>query len=321
VPMVLKWCVRGAALLLLIFGVLAAWSLSLRIGQYGLSADRIFAGLGVIVALAYGIGYSAAVFAPGRWMGKLEPLNIGLAIFKCALFIAVLTPIATPDRLSVNDQVGRLNAGKVSADKFDWWLLKDETGTYGTDALKKLASSTNPAIAAKAKLALEDKLGDRPRVVEAEQTKPPAQRPDLSRIPVVFPVGAKLPKSFLDQNFTVGANYPTPSCINTEFGYTSELTCKAALLDLNKDGQPEILIRQGPSLSILTFVNGGWVGGSSYIDMGGSEADFDAGKLRAAPSQWDDVMVGEARKGVTGYFDNELLNSRPRKPEVSAPSK
>jgi Domain of unknown function (DUF4153) len=257
VPLVLKWCVRGAALLLLIFGVLAAWSLSLRIGQYGLSADRIFAGLGVLIAVAYGLTYAAAVFAPGRWMGKLEPLNIGLAIFKCLLFVMVLTPIATPDRLSVNDQVGRLNAGKVSADKFDWWLLKDETGTYGTDALKKLATSTNPAIAAKAKLALDNKLGERPRVVAREEATPPAQRPDLTKLTVVFPIGAELPKSFLDQDFTIGANFPTPSCINTKLEAADMANCKAALLDLNKDGQPEILIRQGPSLSILTFVNGG----------------------------------------------------------------
>lgn len=325
VPVFLKWCVRIAALLLLIFAVLAAWSLSLRIGQYGLSRDRIFAGLGVIIAVAYGIGYSVAVFVPGRWMGKLEPLNIGLAILKCALFIAVLTPIATPNRLTVNDQVARLNSGKVSVEKFDWWLLKDETGSYGKKALTKLAASSNSPIATKAKAALDNQIGGRPyfrgREPDVPNTPTPiTERPDLSRIPVVSPQGAKLPKSFLDQDFTGASAFPTPSCINMYIKNASATVCKAALLDLNGDGQAEVLLREDLSLHIFTFDRGRWTGNNDSISLGGFVADFDAGNLRAAPSKWRDLYVGKQRQPIKGLDQPDFENAPSPSDNVAPPS-
>lgn len=325
VPIVLKWCVRGAALLLLIFAVLAVWSLGLRIAQYGLSSDRIFAGIGVIIALAYGIGYSVAVFMPGRWMGFVEPLNIGLAIFKCALFIAILTPIATPDRLSVNDQVSRLNSGKVSAADFDWWLLKDDTGTYGKNALKALARSANPAIATKAKAAIDSTIGERPyRDREREdQGEPVASRDNIAAIPVVFPSGGKLPDGFLSSNFraTSLGMFP-PACLRMAPKKDQLPSCKAALLDLNQDGNPEILIREGQSLSVFTLIGGAWKGNNSgYIDIGSSESDFDSGKLKAATPEWNDIMVADKRLQVSGFQATEANATSSDIKEAPAPSK
>jgi hypothetical protein len=42
----------------------------------------------------------------------------------------------------VNNQVARLNSGEISADKFDYALLRFRTGSYGTEALRKLADNT-----------------------------------------------------------------------------------------------------------------------------------------------------------------------------------
>ena len=321
VPVVLKWCVRGAALLLLIFAVLAAWSLGLRIGQYGLSADRIFAGLGVIIALAYGLGYSVAVFLPGRWMGKLEPLNIGLAIFKCFLFIAILTPIATPDRLSVNDQVARLNSGKVTVETFDWWLLKDETGRYGKTALAKLAASNNAAIAAKAKATLDDKIGEQPNRYGDDVSKQPvATRANIEAIPIVLPIGAKLPESFIQTNFTSETiGFMVPNCLRSVPGKSDPFVCKAALLDLNQDKLPEVLIREGQSLYVFTQIQGQWMGNTGVTDIGSAEIDFDAGKLKAVPNIWNDVLVGEKRGKIQGFQDPEILVTLPIRPAPPAP--
>ena len=323
VPVVLKWCVFGAALLLLIFAVLAAWSLGLRIGQYGLSADRIFAGLGVIIAFAYGLGYSVAVFLPGRWMGKLEPLNIGLAIFKCFLFIAILTPIATPDRLSVNDQVARLKSGKVTVEKFDWWLLKDETGKYGKDALAKLATSDNAAIAAKAKATLDDKIGERPNKYRDDvSTQPIATRANIEAISIVFPAGGKLPESFIQTNFTSEAiGFVVPDCLRMAPGKSDQLVCKAGLIDLNQDKLPEVLIREGSNLFVFTQIRSQWMGNTGVVDIRSAESDFDAGKLKAAPNLWNDVLVGEKRVKIQGFQDPEIRVTLPVTPAPPPPAK
>jgi hypothetical protein len=326
VPKFLKWCVRIAAVLLFVFAVLAAWSLSLRINQYGLTPDRVFAGLGVIIALAYGIGYSVAVFVPGRWMAAVEGLNIYFAIFICALFVAVLTPIASPERLSVADQVARLNGGKVSVADFDWWLLSEDTGTYGKRALTALSASTNAAIATKAKAALDDKIGYRPyREYDQETDQKPdpiAQISDIERIQIVFPKDAKLPESFIKAKFSgEGVGFAAPGCLRIAPKAGAALTCKAALLDLNDDGAPEVLIREGPSLTIFTQIKGVWTGNQGYLDVGSSEADFDAGKLLAAPTPWKDLMIGQRRQKAPSFQDPDIRVTLPASQPAPPPSK
>jgi hypothetical protein len=320
VPVVLRWCVRGAALLLLIFSALAAWSLGLRINQYGLSPDRVFAGLGVIIALLYGAGYSFAVFVPGRWMAKIETLNIYFAMAICLLFIAILTPVAAPGRLSVSDQVARLNSGKVSIANFDWWLLKDETGPYGKSALAKLAKSSNAAIAAKAKAAIDDNLGERPNQDRDEPDVAPVTLGAKASILVVVPAGGKLPDSFVKTDFTDNDRHlSSPECLRQPPPFGQIPSCKAALLDLNGDGAMEILIREGPSLTIFTQIRGQWMGNKEYLDIGSLEADFDAGKIQSAPALWNDVIIGSARRNAPNFIEPEIDPSSPPS-EVKTPS-
>jgi hypothetical protein len=322
VPFVLKWCVWGAAILLLVFAVLAAWSLGLRINQYGLSPDRVYASVGVIIAVAYGIGYVIAVFLPRRWMAAIEPLNIGLAIFKCALFIAVITPIASPERLSVADQAARLKAGKVSVAQFDWWLLKDDTGKYGRRALTVLSTTSNAEIATKAKAALNNEIGDRPSRYQNETSTSAVTKANLALIPIVFPVGATLPESFLKTDFSnTDIVFSTPECLRVLPKAGKAPSCKAALLDLNGDNVQEVIIRDGSSLTIVNQVKGIWVSRTGFIDISSFEADFDAGKLRTAPTPWQDLIVGEKRTVVAGFFEPSNDGVEPESEVKEPPSK
>lgn len=301
---VLKWSARGAAILLLIFAVLAAWSLSLRIGQYGLSPIRVFACLGVVLALAFGVGYSAAVVVPGRWMAAIEPVNVYLTIFNCVLLFTLLTPIGSPDRLSVTNQVERLNAGKVSVDNFDWWLLHDQTSSYGTKALAKLTTSQNAKIAAKAKAVQENKLGPTPyyRGLDVANVRA-ATRADIAALPVVFPKGARLPDSFLNIDLKERDNSPADwvdclsfAAINPALG-NNVAPCKFALLDLSGDGTAEVLLHSQASVLVFAERNGTWRYVAS-IAIDGLDAAFDSGNLRGAPAKWNDLIIGGARRDV-----------------------
>jgi hypothetical protein len=299
VSIILKWCVRIAAVLLLVFSVLAAWSLWLRIDQYGLSADRILAGIGVIIAVSFGIGYSIAAIWPGRWMARVEPVNIGMAILKVAIFFAVLTPIADPARLSVADQVARLNAGKVSVADFDWWLLKDETGHYGKRALEALAKSDKRDIAAKAQAALKNDLGERPyREFSLPVEANPLPR-DLSKLKVVVPKGGSLPSSFLTGG---SANVLPEYCFKSPQPTDNSLSCSVALLDLNGDQQNEVLIRSGFELRTFSFINGSWnLLQTTNFGPSFSFDDFDAGRVQVRDSVWKDIIITSPIGGMSVY--------------------
>jgi hypothetical protein len=296
VQVVLKWCVRLSALLLLVFAILAAWSLGLRINQYGLTIDRTLAGMVLVIALAYGLGYSAAVFWRGPWMELLKTLNIGLALFKCVVFIAVLTPIAAPARLSVDNQVKRLASGVVKPDKFDWWFLRYESGAYGTKALDRLTKSPDAAVAKLAASAKADKLGNR-RLYRADGELKEVSRTDLSKLEVVSPKGARLPNSFVTQTFNPLADPFLPNCLvaTTE---KPDTTCKAALLDLDGDTQPEILIMNsfGAVVGFKRWTDT-WVAIKGEVDTNNNVAaqSIAKGDIRTVTPLFKDVMIGETR--------------------------
>jgi hypothetical protein len=128
---VLKWAARLAGVLLVPITGLAAYGLSLRIGQYGLSPDRIIAAACVLVAAGYAVGYVIAAVRPGAWMKALEATTIAMAFVVIVVLLALFTPIADPRRLSVEDQVSRLEKGRVKAADFDFRFLRFDAGRYG----------------------------------------------------------------------------------------------------------------------------------------------------------------------------------------------
>lgn len=112
-PVVLRIAVRVASVLLTPLVLLAFWGLSLRIGQHGLTPDRIIAVACALVGAAYAMGYGLGAIIPlirkgSPWMKALETTNIATALLEVAVILALFTPLADPARLSVADQVARL---------------------------------------------------------------------------------------------------------------------------------------------------------------------------------------------------------------------
>lgn len=155
-PAVLRIAVRVASVLLTPLVLIAFWGLSLRIGQHGLTPDRIIAVACALVGAAYAIGYGMGAIIPlirkgSPWMKALEMTNIVTAVLVVAVILALFTPLADPARLSVGDQVARLNSGKVAPDKFDYAFLQNSSGKSGRAALARLAASDDADIAARAR--------------------------------------------------------------------------------------------------------------------------------------------------------------------------
>jgi hypothetical protein len=287
IHIIMKWSARLACGLILVFSVLAAFSLALRVGQYGLTPERVLGGIGVIIALAYGLSYAiAAIWPKGRWLNLVEPINIGLAFIKAAILLAVLTPLADPGRLSAESQAARLQSGKVTLEQFDWRVLRYDTGTYGRAELKELTTSgKTEAIRAAALKASKYKDDERYEIATPAETT--RKKADAKQFTVVFPQGATMPEDFFRQDYSVRI----PNCATEK---TASPSCFAALIDLSRDGKPELLILNDHQLAIMIHDDKGWHWASDLYLSDVQAADFKAGKLGTQQPEFDDLKIGEA---------------------------
>ena len=231
---VLRWAARLAGVLLVPITVLAAYGLSLRIGQYGLSPDRILAAACVLVAAGYALGYAVAAVRPGAWMKALETTNIAMAFVVIAVLLALFTPIADPRRLSVGDQVARLEKGQVKAEAFDYQFLRFDAGRFGRDTLDRLKASRNAEVARRAVGAAAQTTRIYP-----SQSERPEQKPRL----VFYPKGARPPEGFLSA-LTMTEESRYGGCLS------GAVSCDASLLDITGDGQPEVLATSGWQIEV-----------------------------------------------------------------------
>jgi hypothetical protein len=200
--------------------------------------------------------------------------------------LALVSPLACPWRLSVDDQVRRLTAGRVTPEAFDYRFLRFQSGRLGERALAKLAARHGGArdvqIAALAKEAQAAK--DR----YASSPIPLAER----AANVTVAGGGKLPADFLAQNWE-GSEDPLSDCEH------AGLRCAAAIADLNGDGSAEVVILRAGRRDAYQQVDGRWVkaGGwqGSYCPSDGEA--FAQGRFRLSPPQsaWPDLEVGGRR--------------------------
>jgi hypothetical protein len=285
-PVILKWTGRIAALLIAPIVVIAAYGVMLRIGQYGLTPERVQAVACLVAAGCYGAGYAVAAVRPGVWLKTLEITNILTAGVVILILLAVFSPLADPQRLSVNDQIRRLDAGRISAADFDYQFLRFKSGRTGETALAKLAARTSgkdaAEIARRAKQTMA--LQNRGQDIELD----PADR--AKQVKVVG--AATLPASFLSQNWKPDEN-PFPQCNN----------CTAVVADLNGDNVPEVVMTQYSIGKVYSLRDGRWskigiLSGADCIAIDADEA-LQAGKFKLyEPEPWMGLEVNGRRYQV-----------------------
>ena len=279
-----------AALLILPLALIAAYALSLRVGQYGWTVDRLVAAFCLVVALCCGAGYFWAALRSPQWLSRIAPVNIGTAFILLFLLLAIFSPVLDPARISVNSQMAHLKAGKVSADKFDYDYLRFQGQRFGSAALKDLAATSSGKDAAritmKAKAALEkDALWN-------------AQPQKIDRKLLALNLGVRtpgqvVPESFLAQNWQESIKdnaWKYPDCL-----HDSGKSCDVFLVDLTADGVSEVLIRQevGP-LFVFRLSQGGWEHEGNISvphDCGPINDALRLGRIAAAPAQMADAVI------------------------------
>ncbi|MEI9990450.1 MAG: hypothetical protein WDM86_10450 [Rhizomicrobium sp.] len=237
---IFRYAQFAAGLVLVPLVTLAAYALWLRVAQYGWTVERIATAATILIALCYAFGYAAAAllsFSGGAWMRLVAPVNVATSFVILAVLLALFTPLGDPARLSVASQIARLKSGTVAAKAFDYGYLRSEGGRYGHDALVAI-SKTDFGVATVV-------VHDRAKAALAETVLPAAPiklagPADLAADVAVYPKGAKLPDSFLKQDWHAENFIPgtfVPDCLRL-----AGAKCDAILLDLDGDGRDEILI-------------------------------------------------------------------------------
>lgn len=276
-PRILQWAVRLAAVLLTPLVVLAFWGLALRIGQHGLTPDRIIALACAIIGAAYAGGYGFAALQPflrkdADWMQPLERTNVLTAGLAILVILALFSPVADPARLSVGDQVARLERGAVTPEQFDFRFLRFESGKAGEAALARLTRSANPVIARSARnvSAMEHRSDDvdfgSPNAVPKYE---------------VVPAGAVLPADFA---------VAVPPTDDRALWCPGAPGCVVSPRDLNGDGVPEVLMSSRGVIRVWAKnVEGEWAAVGSW------NPENCIGR-RSPPINLDEVL----RKGQVG---------------------
>jgi hypothetical protein len=291
VAAIIRISARIAALLLIPLTLIAAYALSLRVGQYGWTVDRLVAAFCLVVAICCAAGYFWATIRSPQWLSKVATVNVFTAFILLFLLLAIFSPLLDPARISVNSQLAHLQSGNVSAEKFDYEYLRFSGKRFGNAALNEMAERKSGkdagVIAMKSKAALDKKNSWEPAIAPDKK--------NMSANITVWPKGSVLPESFIDQDWKkINEDRLMPECMRDRSS-----TCDAYLLDINADGNNELLILGMTNATILMQdKTGKWMRNGSINSLRACSKDVQSlknGSYQLVPSKIQDVLIGEVR--------------------------
>lgn len=196
-PTWLRSTIMLAIVLLPVGSLLAAWALWLRIDQYGLSLDRLWAAVLQALTAAFTFSYSLILlWRRQAALPSIQRANIGLALLVAATLILINTPLADMRNWAAQHQIKRLMDGRTTVDTFDYSYLRFQLGQPGSLALQALADSefaqSQPELIRRIELSLKQtQRWSQDPLVDTHNLNDVAQQFNVS------PEGATLPEPLL----------------------------------------------------------------------------------------------------------------------------
>jgi hypothetical protein len=280
-----------AAVLLAPLVALAIYAVTLRAGAHGWTINLIDVFACLIVAACYAAGYLWAVARRGAWLQCIEKTNIYTSFVILAVLFVLFTPIADPARLSVADQMSRLNSGRVSTEKFDYMYLRNQGESYGEAALKQLKNATGPNAEFIKKKA--DQALAAPTMNPAPQA--PLTQQEITDNITVYPPGRTLPDSFAKQDWSTDKQerWMVPQCL-----FNKTIKCDAFIVDAAATAPQQIILANDGAFGNATLFQSsdkGWglVGTlSARFNCKGVHDALKAGQFTMLPASGQELDVG-----------------------------
>lgn len=236
---VLRYAALVLCLAILPLTVFAAISMGARINQHGLSPERLWGLIAVAIACAFGLAYLVAVIRGRKagWRERVRQANLHLAAAVCVVAFILALPIFDFGAISARNQVARLEAGEVTADKFDYSALRWDFGDAGRKALARLTKNPNAKVAELAQTALAEKQ----RSYRAEAINKTRADFDLR----VQPDDPALRKLVLD--YLIGAPWACDKrCVALDLGLTG--SGRRRVIVVQGSGYTDLLAQPGQPL-------------------------------------------------------------------------
>ena len=268
-----------------LFAGVAAWSLGLRVQQYGWTPSRVYAALITATVLCWAI--SATVHAVRRIKHGETARDAGgriVMLFSLALLVLSHSPVLDPWRISVESQMARYLSGAQEADYMSLYMLQ-HAGRRGQAALVELRNNEKFMANKENRQMLYNML--------AQDSAAPVDDDDL-RHAITLAKGAEAPDASWWQWVRKENSYSVRGCLY-EKG-----SCVVAAIDLNRDGKDEVLLCSSAdrSCSVAARDQGQWrqVGWSTQVPETLSRETFDKAlrdnQIKGRAKAWQDVEIG-----------------------------
>ncbi len=296
--------VSAAGLIVLpVFAVLALVALGLRVGQYGWTIERFWGALAAGVLAIHALGYAwAALGRRGRWLARLEPVNVTAALAGLVLVLLANSPVLDPQRLAASSQAQRLLDGRTGSADFDVDYLRYRSGRAGYSALQDLAEApqiqADPALKDPIDRALLQTERFQPWDVDSGAKGPGGDNASLQ--PGSVPVLGSQPDASWWQALASGG-------LDSVGCGRAGSDCVAIVRDLDGDGALDVLLCHLDATHVThcrlhTFQAGHWLDVAPVVMYGDGTPKLKQalrrGELNVLPRRWPDLEVAGQRTPI-----------------------
>ncbi|MCZ4280152.1 DUF4153 domain-containing protein [Kiloniella laminariae] len=260
-PGPVQWLIMAVNVTLPAFALLALYAVWLRVEQYGWTPERFYMAVLAVIGLIYAISYAVAVLTLWKnWTDRIIKANPVIALLVLVFAVLIHLPPFEPYRLSLKDQISRLEDGRIKPADFDFSYLRFRLGTAGQKALKDIEN--NPVLMADPLIASRIEQVKKQSYYQASADRDAPDYLSLGNFTdylVLYPSTIEVPG---DVNKALVENYQwvLSSCYQEQ---QPEARCLLVNLDLNQDSQKEFLLisQYNTAYSLMLQPDGSWKAG------------------------------------------------------------
>lgn len=131
--------IYGGLLALPVLSLISGYGLWLRIDQYGLSVERIFAGFIWLVLGLFALGYAFSILRRrDDWTLGLASVNTNMGLVVLTMVVLLNSPVIDPRAMTVSSQLSRLDEGLATIDEVDLQYFRMNLAKPGAQAVASL---------------------------------------------------------------------------------------------------------------------------------------------------------------------------------------